>query len=114
KYVLGIGRIQGGAQFNRTPDSVGILGSYRSFDSETTEVIDLTIKDCLEKIKERYVKSGKEFAGLPDYELDILHGYPVLVNDPAFTDAVNLKLQESFPELMIYPEIEKTFAAEDF
>ncbi len=114
KYVLGIGRIQGGAQFNRTPDSVGILGSYRTFDSETTDVIDLTIKECLERIKEKYVKPGEEFAGLPDYELDILHGYPVLVNDPAFTDAVNLKLQESFPELTIYPEIEKTFAAEDF
>jgi amidohydrolase len=114
KYVLGVGRIQGGAQFNRIPDSVGILGSYRTFDSETTEVIDLTIKECLEKVEEKYVKPGEEFSGLPDYELDILHGYPVLVNDPFFTDAVNLKLQERFPELIIYPEIEKTFAAEDF
>jgi amidohydrolase len=114
KYVLGIGRIQGGAQFNRIPDSVGILGSYRTFDSKTTEVIDLMIKECLEKVKGRYVKHGEEFSGLPDYELDILHGYPVLVNDPFFTDAVNLKLQESFPELTVYPEIEKTFAAEDF
>lgn len=114
KYILGVGRIQGGAQFNRIPDSVGILGSYRTFDSETTEVIDLTIKECLEKVKERYVKAGEEFSGLPNHELDILHGYPVLVNDPFFTDAVNLKLQESFPELTVYPEIEKTFAAEDF
>ncbi|WP_048065055.1 M20 metallopeptidase family protein [Methanosarcina acetivorans] len=114
KYVLGVGRIQGGAQFNRTPDRVEALGSYRTFDSRTTEIIDLTIKECLERIKERYVKPGEEFAGLPDYELDVLHGYPVLVNDPVFTDAVNLKLQESFPELTIYPELEKTFAAEDF
>jgi amidohydrolase len=114
KYVLGVGRIQGGAQFNRTPDNVGILGSYRTFDSETTDIIDLTIKECLDKIKKKYAKPGEEFTGLPDYELDILHGYPVLVNDPVFTEAVNLKLQESFPELTIYPEIEKTFAAEDF
>lgn len=114
KYVLGIGRIQGGAQFNRTPDSVGILGSYRTFDSETTEIIDLTIKECLESIKERYVKPGEEFSGLPEYDLDILHGYPVLVNDSVFTAAVNLKLQETFPELTVYPEMEKAFAAEDF
>lgn len=114
KYILGIGRIQGGAQFNRTPDSVGVLGSYRTFESETTDIIDMTIKECLDKVKEKYVKPGEEFSGLPDYELDILHGYPVLVNDPVFTDAVNLKLQESFPELIVYPEIEKTFAAEDF
>ena len=114
KYILGIGRIQGGAQFNRTPDSVGILGSYRTFESETTDIIDMTIKECLDRVKEKYVKPGEEFSGLPDYELDVLHGYPVLVNDPVFTDAVNLKLQESFPELTVYPEIEKTFAAEDF
>ncbi|KKG10025.1 M20 family metallopeptidase [Methanosarcina sp. 2.H.A.1B.4] len=114
KYVLGVGRIQGGAQFNRTPDSVEILGSYRTFDSETTEIIDMTIRECLDRVKERYAKPGEEFTGLPDYTLDILHGYPVLVNDPDFTGAVNLKLQESFPELTVYPEMEKTFAAEDF
>jgi len=114
KYVLGVGRIQGGAQFNRIPDSVGVLGSYRTFDSGTTAIIDRTIKECLDRVKQKYVKPGEEFSGFPDYELDILHGYPVLINDPFFTNAVNLKLQESFPELTIYPEIEKTFAAEDF
>jgi len=114
KYVLGVGRIQGGAQFNRTPDTVGILGSYRTFDSETTGIIDRTIKESLDEIVEKYRKPGDEFSGLPEYDLDILHGYPVLVNDPVFTAAVNLKLQESFPELTVYPELEKAFAAEDF
>lgn len=114
KYIIGVGRIQGGAQFNRIPDTVEILGSYRTFDRETTDIIDRTIKECLNEVVKRYVKSGEEFSGFPDYELDILHGYPVLVNDPMFTNAVNSKLQESFPELTIYPEIEKAFAAEDF
>jgi len=114
KYVLGVGRIQGGAQFNRIPDSVGILGSYRTFDRENTDIIDRTIKECLDSVVEKYIKSGEEFSGYPDYDLDILHGYPVLVNNPVFTAAVHSKLQESFPELTIYPEIEKTFAAEDF
>ncbi len=114
KYVIGVGRIQGGAQFNRIPDSVGILGSYRTFDTETTDFIDRTIKKCLDILVEKYKKPGEEFSGYPDYDLDILHGYPVLVNDPTFTEAVHSKLQESFPELIIYPEIEKTFAAEDF
>jgi amidohydrolase len=114
KYIIGVGRIRGGAQFNRIPDTVEILGSYRTFDRETTDIIDRTIKECLEEVIKRYAKPGEEFSGFPDYELDILHGYPVLVNDPAFTDAVNLKLHESFPELTVYPEIEKTFAAEDF
>ena len=114
KYVLGVGRIQGGAQFNRIPDSVEILGSYRTFDKETTDTIDRTIKECLDALIGKYIKPGKEFSGYPDYDLDILHGYPVLVNDPVFTAAVHSKLKESFSELTIYPEIEKTFAAEDF
>jgi amidohydrolase len=114
KYIIGVGRIRGGAQFNRIPDAVEILGSYRTFDRETTEIIDRTIRECLDEVVKRYVKPGEEFSGFPDYKLDILHGYPVLMNDPAFTDAVNSKLQESFPELTIYPEIEKAFAAEDF
>src|SRR5690606_7065056 len=92
KYVIGVGRIQGGAQFNRIPDTVEILGSYRTFDRETTDIIDRTIEECLEKVVKKYVKPGEEFSGLPDYKLDILHGYPVLVNDPVFADAVNSKL----------------------
>lgn len=114
KYVIGVGRIQGGAQFNRIPDKVEILGSYRSFDIETTKIIDSTIKECLDKVTEKHVKPGEEYFGYPTYDLDILHGYPVLVNDSIFTDAVHSKLQESFPELTIYPDIGKTFAAEDF
>jgi len=114
KYVLGVGRIQGGAQFNRIPDSVGILGSYRTFDRKTTDIIDIIIKECLDEVVKKYIKCGEEFSGFPDYDLDILHGYPVLVNDPIFTDAVYSKLQESFQELKIYPKMEKTFAAEDF
>lgn len=114
KYVLGVGRIQGGAQFNRIPDDVSILGSYRTFDKETTEIIDRTIKECLETVIRNHIKPGEEFSCLPDYSLDILHGYPVLINNPAFTEAVYSKLQKNFPELTIYPEIEKTFAAEDF
>jgi amidohydrolase len=114
KYVLGVGRIRGGAQFNRIPDSIEILGSYRTFDRETTDTIDRTLKECLDKVVEIYTKPGEDFLGYPYYELDILHGYPVLVNDPVFTGAVHSKLQESFPELTIYPMIEKTFAAEDF
>ncbi len=114
KYVLGVGRIKGGAQFNRFPDIVEILGSYRTFDEETTNTIDETIKECLREVMEKYVKSGEEFEGFPTYNLDILHGYPVLVNDPGFTKAAHSKLEGSFPDLTIYPEMEKTFAAEDF
>ena len=114
KYVLGVGRIRGGEQFNRYPDTIGILGSYRTFDEETTKIIDETIEMCLREVLKKYEKTGEEFAGFPAYDLDILHGYPVLVNDPGFTKAAHSKLKESFPELTVYPDMEKVFAAEDF
>ncbi|MDD2439940.1 MAG: M20 family metallopeptidase [Methanosarcinaceae archaeon] len=114
KYVLGVGRLRGGAQFNRYPDTVEILGSYRTFEEKSTKLIDTTIKACLEKVMEKYAKKGAEFKGFPAYELEILHSYPVLINDPGFTKAASLKIKESFPELTLYPEMKKLFAAEDF
>jgi metal-dependent amidase/aminoacylase/carboxypeptidase family protein len=113
-YVFGVGRIQSGDLYNIVPDRVEILGSYRTFDMDTTDCINRTINDCLDKVLEKYMRPGEEFFGLPTYTLDIQLGYPVLVNDPAFTCAVYSKLQKSFPEQRIYTDIEKIFPSEDF
>ncbi|HIE31801.1 MAG TPA: amidohydrolase [Methanosarcinales archaeon] len=110
RYVLGIGRISGGAQFNRTPDEVDMLGSFRTFDDQDTETIERTIKQTLEALMDTYRKDG--VADLPTYDLDLTHGYPVLVNDEAFTDAVGAALKKKFPEVDC--EAEPIFGAEDF
>ena len=109
-HVLGIGRISGGAQFNRTPDEVDMLGSFRTFNDRDTETIEKTIEQTLDALMETYRKDG--VANLPAYDLDILHGYPVLVNDEAFTEAVSAALKRTFPEVDC--EAEPIFGAEDF
>ena len=54
RYVLGIGKIEGGAQFNRTPDKVDIVGSFRTFDSNDTKIIDEMIKQTLDRLMGSY------------------------------------------------------------
>lgn len=110
KYVLGIGKIKGGAQFNRTPDDVSMLGSYRTFDDNDTRTIDDMIKQNLDYLMKKYTKDGYE--GVPTYELEILHGYPVLVNDKVFTKAAYDVLKNKFPD--VDGNAERIFGAEDF
>ncbi len=109
-YVLGVGRINGGAQFNRTPDEVDMLGSFRTFDDHDTETIEGTIEQTLDALMDAYRKDG--VADLPAYDLDVLHGYPVLVNDRAFTETVGAALQKKFP--LVDCEAEPIFGSEDF
>ncbi|MCK5108636.1 MAG: amidohydrolase [Methanosarcinales archaeon] len=113
RYVLGIGKIRGGAQFNRTPDEVDILGSFRTFDDRDTETIERTIKKTLDALMETYCKGDTGcVANLPTCDLDVLHGYPVLVNDSAFTKAVIATLTKTFPDVDC--DAEPIFGAEDF
>ena len=113
RYVLGIGKIRGGAQFNRTPDEVDILGSFRTFDDRDTETIERTIEKTLDALMEAYCKGDTGcVANLPTCDLDVLHGYPVLVNDSAFTKAVIAALTKTFPDVDC--DAEPIFGAEDF
>ena len=113
RYVLGIGKIRGGAQFNRTPDEVDILGSFRTFDDRDTETIERTIEKTLDALMETYCKGDTGcVANLPTCDLDVLHGYPVLVNDSAFTKAVIAALTKTFPDVDC--DAEPIFGAEDF
>ena len=112
-YVLGIGRIRGGAQFNRTPDEVDLLGSFRTFSDCDTETIERTIKQTLDGLMEAYRKEGADGStDLPAYDLDVLHGYPVLVNDETFTEAAGSELKRTFSAVDC--DAEPIFGAEDF
>ena len=110
KYVLGIGKIEGGAQFNRTPDEIYMLGSYRTFDDHETITIDDIIKQTLDSLMKKYAKDGYEY--IPTYKLDIFHGYPVLMNDEVFTKAVYDLLKNKFND--IDGNAKPIFGAEDF
>ncbi len=110
RFILGFGKIAGGSQFNRTPDKVELLGSFRTFDQSDTQCIEDIIKNVLDELMEMYGK--QDFPGLPAYELDIEHGYPVLVNDTVFSNKVLKLLKEYFPA--IDDDIDPLFGSEDF
>ena len=110
RFILGFGKIDGGSQFNRTPDEVELLGSFRTFDNRDTQDIEDIIRQVLDELVDIYGK--QDFPGLPAYELDIEHGYPVLVNDPVFSNKVLRLLKEHFP--VVGDDIEPFFGAEDF
>ena len=111
-FVIGFGKIEGGAQFNRTPDEVTILGSFRTFDDGDVDFVEDMMKQVLDELMETY--STKNHAGAPSYELEVLHGYPVLVNDTAFTQTAYSALKDRFCNLIIDADTEQIFGAEDF
>ena len=110
RFILGFGKIAGGSQFNRTPDEVKLLGSFRTFDNRDTQDIEEIIRQVLDELVDIYGK--QDFPGLPAYELDVEHGYPVLVNDPVISNKVLRLLKEHFP--VVGDDIEPFFGAEDF
>jgi amidohydrolase len=110
RFILGFGKIAGGSQFNRTPDEVEVMGSFRTFDNRDTQDIESIIRQVLDELMDMY--DNHDFPGLPAYKLDIEHGYPVLVNDPVFSNKVLHLLKEHFPA--VGDDIEPLFGAEDF
>lgn len=110
RFILGFGRISGGSQFNRTPDEVEILGSFRTFAENDTQIIEATLEHTLEEIMEYYQK--KIYPGVPSYGLEVQHGYPILVNDPAFSQRTLHTLRKYFPQ--VSDDIDPFFGAEDF
>ncbi|WP_406670433.1 amidohydrolase [Methanolobus sp. ZRKC4] len=109
-YVLGFGTINSGKQFNRTPDEIELVGSFRTFDDGDTDVIEQTMSYILDSLMVSY--SREDFDGVPSYELEVYRGYPVLFNDPLFTEAASKLLKMKFP--IVNTHVNAIFGAEDF
>jgi hippurate hydrolase len=75
--VLTIAKIQGGTTDNVIPESVEVTGTLRAVSERTRHAV-------WERI--RTVADGVSAAHGCRAEVTILEGYPVTVNDPAFTD----------------------------
>lgn len=110
KHVLGFGMIAGGTRFNIIPDEVQVFGSFRTFDEMDTITIENVLDEVLSYIMEAY--AGEDFIVVPSYELDVSHGYPVLVNHPNFTSAAG-KLLKQLP-MNLEDNASPIFGSEDF
>ncbi|MDG6243395.1 MAG: amidohydrolase [Methanolobus sp.] len=109
-YVLGFGTMNSGKQFNRSPDVLELEGSFRTFNEHDTRMIEGTMYSLLDSLMDVY--SRADISGVPAYELDIQHGYPVLFNDLLFTDTASTLLRSRFP--CVNANSRAIFGAEDF
>jgi amidohydrolase len=80
--VLGIGKISGEGATNVIPENVYISGTFRTFDEKWRS-------EALELVRTVSVETAKEFG--VNIDVNIVEGYPVLVNDEDLTSrAINL------------------------
>ncbi|MBN2109992.1 MAG: amidohydrolase [Methanosarcinaceae archaeon] len=110
EHALGFGTVNSGRQFNRTPDEVEIVGSFRTFDDKGTAAIEYSMSSLLDSLMAAH--SHKAYDGIPHYELDVQYGYPVLFNDPFFTNKASCLLKTKFPN--VDPNARAIFGSEDF
>ncbi|WP_374016063.1 M20 family metallopeptidase [Paenibacillus thiaminolyticus] len=101
-----IGSFDGIGSFNVIKDAVELEGDVRAMTEETRSLIEQEIRRILSGLQEMF--------GIT-YELDYKNDYPVLVNDPAFTEFVVKSLAQSgIPEVTSIERCEPQPPSEDF
>ena len=84
--VISIGKITGGVRSNIIPESVEMIGTIRTLDTEMQQEIHRRIRRTAENIA---AASGATV------EIEIDPGYPVTYNDPALTEQMLPTLQRT-------------------
>ncbi|MFO7674705.1 MAG: amidohydrolase [bacterium] len=110
RYVLGFGTFESGTQYNQTPDRAVVRGSFRVFEPAHAEVILAALVSLLARLRQEFARPG--IPGLPETKLELPRGYPVLVNDPAFTRRAARVLRPHVPKLD--DDTPPSLGAEDF
>lgn len=101
--VVSVCKINGGYTQNIIPNEVDMLGTARSLDEKTRDRIENRIKEISDGIAKTYGASAEVL-----YE----RFYPVLKNDPDFSNFVREKTREIFPDDIF--ELDKpTMGSED-
>lgn len=102
--VLSFGKIEGKGATNVVPDIVEIAGTLRCFDEELRRNLHKQIEFICESISEKY---------LSHCEVNILQGYPVLINDEQVTASAKKSAQEYAGEKNVL-NIPTRMGSEDF
>ncbi|NGP61384.1 amidohydrolase [Paenibacillus thiaminolyticus] len=101
-----IGSFDGKGSFNVIKDAVELEGDVRAMTEETRSLIEQEIRRILSGLQEMF--------GIT-YELEYNNDYPVLINDPAFTEFVVKSLAQSgIPEVTSIERCEPQPPSEDF
>jgi hippurate hydrolase len=103
--VVTIAQIGGGTTNNIVPDSVFLYGTIRTVSPETREIVRAGVRRTAEGI------AAAHGAGV---DVDLSPGYPVTINDPAFTDFVTATATELLGEEAVHQLKAPVMGAEDF
>jgi amidohydrolase len=109
-FILGFGTLAAGSIINQTPEEVNISGTIRTFEREDNRTIETIMRGRLDSLIEMHKK--KYLDDVPGYKLEIMKGYPVLVNEVKFTLSAAKVLKEHFPH--VNSEGDLNYGAEDF
>jgi len=102
--VLSFGKIIGNGATNVIPDEVKLEGTFRTFNEDWRSQAHERIQSICHSICEGFGGSC---------EVNILKGYPFLVNDHSISDQVQKSLSDLFGQDKILP-LETRMTAEDF
>jgi len=101
--VISIGSIHSGHTSNVIPDSVELMGTIRSFDTE--------VREQLSEELEKAFALTRAFGG--DYTLSIENGFPSMHNDPEVVEIIRKTASEILGEDKVASS-EAEMGAEDF
>lgn len=102
--ILSFGKIEGKGATNVVPDIVEIAGTLRCFDEDLRFQLHERIADICQSIVEQY---------LTECEVNILKGYPVLINDKAVTNSAK-RLSQDFIGAKYILDMPQRMGSEDF
>jgi hippurate hydrolase len=100
-----IASIDGGTTTNIIPESASLQGTIRTVSAKTREAVRSAIERLVPRIAEAHGGSA---------ELTIEPGYPVTVNDPAFTQLVRTTARGLLGEARIHDLAAPIMGSEDF
>jgi amidohydrolase len=105
KAVVTVGKIQGGTAHNIIPEKVELLGTVRTFNSETAELIKHRMEALLKGITEGAGGS---------YTFNFNYGYPPVINTKEETQLVISHCKALFGEDSVIEMDKPIMAGEDF
>jgi hippurate hydrolase len=103
--VVTIAHIRGGTTTNIIPETVFLEGTIRTFSETTRAAVHANVRRVVDGICAAHGVTG---------ELEIESGYPVTINDPAFTAFVASVGEELAGAEAVIPMVAPIMGAEDF
>lgn len=105
KAVVTIGKVEGGTAHNIIPEKVSMIGTVRTFSSETADLIKCKMEEILKGITESVGAT---------YTFNFNYGYPAVINTGHETQQIISTAQDIFGAASVIEMSKPIMAGEDF